>query len=57
MLERDDVDAVVVATPDWTHLDIVLDCLAAGKHVLSEKPAATTVEQLGTLEAAVANSD
>jgi len=57
MLELDDLDAVVIATPDCTHVDIVLDCLAAGKHVLSEKPAATTVKQLSTLEVAVAKSD
>lgn len=57
MLERDDLDAVVVATPDHTHVDLVTDCLAAGKHVLSEKPAGTTYQQLTELEEAVAKSD
>jgi len=34
VLERPDVDAVVVATPDITHARICLDALDAGKHVL-----------------------
>ncbi|GAA1737590.1 Gfo/Idh/MocA family oxidoreductase [Aeromicrobium alkaliterrae] len=36
----DAVDAVVVVSPDFTHVDLVLACLAAGKHVLCEKPLA-----------------
>ncbi|MFC1410728.1 Gfo/Idh/MocA family protein [Streptacidiphilus sp. N1-12] len=38
------VDAVVVNTPHALHRDIVLDCAAAGVHILCEKPMATTVE-------------
>jgi len=38
LLERRDVDAVVVATPDFAHTTVVLDSLLAGKHVLVEKP-------------------
>lgn len=33
-----DVDAVVVATPTFTHFEIVSAAIAAGKHVLCEKP-------------------
>lgn len=40
ILSRDDIDAVVVATPDYTHREIVNDLLNAGKHVLCEKPMA-----------------
>lgn len=40
LLKRDDVHAVVVATPNFTHAPIVLDAIAAGKHVLCEKPLA-----------------
>jgi predicted dehydrogenase len=40
----DDIDAVVVATPATTHFDLVGDALAAGKHVLSEKPLAMSLE-------------
>ena len=37
-LEREDVDIVIVATYADSHLQILKDCLAAGKHVLCEKP-------------------
>jgi predicted dehydrogenase len=36
------VDAVVVATPPTTHVPIALAAIGAGKHVLVEKPLATT---------------
>lgn len=38
MLNDAGVDAVVVATPTTTHAQVVADALAAGKHVLCEKP-------------------
>ena len=37
------IDAVVVATPPETHHDLVVRALESGKHVLVEKPLATTV--------------
>ena len=37
-LERDDVDIVIIATYADSHLPILRACLAAGKHVLCEKP-------------------
>jgi predicted dehydrogenase len=37
MLNKQDVEAVVIATPLWTHSDIAVGCLEAGKHVLCEK--------------------
>jgi predicted dehydrogenase len=43
MLERHpEIEAVVVTTPEWVHVDPVLASLAAGKHVLVEKPFATS---------------
>lgn len=44
MMDRDDLDAVSVVTPDFTHTDIVLAAVRAGKAVLVEKPLATTLE-------------
>jgi predicted dehydrogenase len=42
VLGDDRVQAVAVATPAGTHLDVVLAALEAGKHVLVEKPLAST---------------
>lgn len=42
LLSRDDVDAVAIATPAWSHRGIALAALAAGKHVLVEKPLAAS---------------
>lgn len=44
MLEKCELDGVTVATPDFLHRQITVDCLNAGKHVLVEKPMDTTVE-------------
>ncbi len=44
-LERVDFEAVCVATPTFTHRDLVVRAAAAGKHVLCEKPMALEVSQ------------
>jgi predicted dehydrogenase len=44
LLERKDIDAVVIATPDHWHLRIVLDALSAGKDVYIEKPMTQKIE-------------
>ena len=44
LLKREDLDAVTIATPDQVHREIAVAALAAGKHVLCEKPLALTVE-------------
>ena len=38
LLDRKDVDAVIVAVADHQHRHVVLDCIAAGKDVYCEKP-------------------
>jgi predicted dehydrogenase len=52
LLAEADVDAVVVVTNRAATGPVVLDCLQAGKHVLSEKPAAGSVELAERLVAA-----
>jgi predicted dehydrogenase len=43
------IDAVVIATPVQHHFELALDALRAGKHVLVEKPLASTSEQASEL--------
>ena len=43
-LERDDVDIVIIATYTDSHLRILKDCFAKGKHVICEKPIAGSLE-------------
>jgi predicted dehydrogenase len=45
MLERKDLDAVVIATPLYLHAPMALDALDAGKHVLVEKMMAYSVDE------------
>jgi len=53
LLARDDIDAVVIATPMQLHAEMAVDALRAGKHVLSEVAAAVTLEQCWDLVRAV----
>jgi predicted dehydrogenase len=46
VVERDDVDVVVVATPNDSLAEITIGALDAGKHVIVEKPAARSVAEI-----------
>src|SRR5262245_14204504 len=37
MLQKEDIEAVIIAVPLWSHAEIAVGCLDAGKHVLCEK--------------------
>jgi predicted dehydrogenase len=53
LLDRKDVDAVIVAVADFQHRRVVLDCLAAGKDVYCEKPMSHNVADGLAMVAAV----
>jgi predicted dehydrogenase len=54
LIERDDIDAVSIAVPSELHAEIALAAIDAGKHVLVEKPIATTVADGQRMEQAAA---
>jgi predicted dehydrogenase len=45
LLDKEDVDGVVIATPDHTHAVIAMEALRRGKHVFCEKPLAWSVHE------------
>lgn len=45
LLEKKDIDAVIIGTPDHWHCLITVLALQAGKHVYVEKPMANTIEE------------
>jgi predicted dehydrogenase len=50
------VDAVLVSTPDAHHAAVALDAIAAGKHVLVEKPLCVTLREADAIAAAEARA-
>ena len=56
LLQRDDIQAVVIATPTSTHPEVIQAAAAAGKHIFSEKPLAQTLEECDQAIAAVAEA-
>ena len=49
LLKASDVELIVVATPTTTHFEIAAAALAAGKHVVVDKPFTTTSAEAGEL--------
>jgi predicted dehydrogenase len=56
LVQRPDIDVIDICTPGSTHADIALAALAAGKHVLCEKPLANSVAQAEAMTAAAADA-
>jgi len=56
LLAREDIDLVSVCTPPYTHAPISIDFLQAGKHVLVEKPMASSLEECDAMNAAARES-
>ncbi|MGO9012885.1 MAG: Gfo/Idh/MocA family protein [Bryobacteraceae bacterium] len=56
MLERKDIDAVLIATPDHWHSPMTVDACAAGKDVYVEKPLSNTIPAAQRMLAAVRES-
>lgn len=44
MIAKEDLDAVLIASPDWVHADQTVDCLEAGLDVYCEKEMSNTLE-------------
>jgi predicted dehydrogenase len=57
MLERDDIDVVLVMTPSGTHMEVGTVVAAAGKHVATTKPIDVTLENADKLISACADAN
>jgi predicted dehydrogenase len=56
LVESDEIDLIDICTPGDTHAEIALAALAAGKHVLCEKPLANSVAEAREMAAAAAQA-
>ena len=57
LVTRNDVDAILVANPNAFHAEVTLDAIAAGKHVLVEKPMCVTRREAEQIIGAQKNSN
>ena len=49
VLDRNDVDAVLIGTPDFSHSKILVDAMAAGKDVYVEKPISNSIPRINAM--------
>ncbi len=57
MLESNDIDAVVITTPDFHHAQMTIDAARAGKNIYVEKCMTRTEDEVYEVEKAVKNSN
>ncbi|MDI6098797.1 Gfo/Idh/MocA family oxidoreductase [Actinoplanes sp. NEAU-A12] len=57
LIDRDDIDLIDVCTPGDSHAEIAIAALAAGKHVLCEKPLANTIDEARAMATAAAAAE
>jgi predicted dehydrogenase len=57
MLEQADLDAVIICVPNYLHAEAAKDALAAGKHILCEKPMAMNVQEAEEMIEAAKRAD
>ncbi|MEW6004273.1 MAG: Gfo/Idh/MocA family oxidoreductase [Stygiobacter sp.] len=53
MLDKEEIEGVIIATPTDTHSEIAIECLKANKDVLIEKPISRNLEEAKAIQAAV----
>lgn len=53
LVERDDIDVIDIVTPNHTHAEIAIAAAEAGKHIITEKPLALTLEEAHQMYEAV----
>lgn len=53
VIERDDIDVVDIVTPNHTHAEIAIAAAEAGKHIITEKPLALTLDEARQMYEAV----
>ena len=56
LLDRKDIDAVIIGSPDHWHVPMIIDSVRAGKDVYCEKPVSHSIEEGEKLLAAVAGT-
>lgn len=57
LLAADDIDAVIIASPDHWHGTMIMDAAKAGKHIYAEKPLTWTVPETYLVRDVVKNSN
>ncbi|WP_374099820.1 Gfo/Idh/MocA family protein [Sediminibacillus dalangtanensis] len=53
LIEREDIDVIDIVTPNHTHAEMAIAAAEAGKHIITEKPLALTLEEAKAMYRAV----